>query len=142
MTVQKKVYPGYVLVETSSIRLMVRGAQHARRDQPVGGGKYPRQPQRAHPPEEHEAAILRQMGSRRLGTAWPSRSQSVRVTDGPFAEFIGTVDEVNPERNKVKVLVSIFGRESRSSLTSSRSKTVSMPGSGSASNIAGHGFIS
>ena len=34
-----------------------------------------------------------------------------RVTDGPFAEFIGTVDEVNPERNKVKVLVSIFGRE-------------------------------
>jgi len=35
----------------------------------------------------------------------------VRVKDGPFAEFIGTVDEVNPERNKVKVLVSIFGRE-------------------------------
>jgi transcriptional antiterminator NusG len=35
----------------------------------------------------------------------------VRVTDGPFAEFIGTVDEVNPERNKIKVLVSIFGRE-------------------------------
>jgi transcriptional antiterminator NusG len=35
----------------------------------------------------------------------------VRVTDGPFAEFIGTVDEVHPERNKVRVLVSIFGRE-------------------------------
>ena len=40
-----------------------------------------------------------------------TKDQSVRVTDGPFAEFIGTVDEVNPERNKVKVLVSIFGRE-------------------------------
>ncbi|MEA2606826.1 MAG: transcription termination/antitermination protein NusG, partial [Chloroflexota bacterium] len=40
-----------------------------------------------------------------------TKGQSVRVTDGPFAEFIGTVDEVNPERNKVKVLVSIFGRE-------------------------------
>ena len=39
------------------------------------------------------------------------KGQSVRVKDGPFAEFIGTVDEVNPERNKVKVLVSIFGRE-------------------------------
>ena len=40
-----------------------------------------------------------------------TKGQSVRVTDGPFAEFIGTVEEVNPERNKVKVLVSIFGRE-------------------------------
>jgi transcription termination/antitermination protein NusG len=40
-----------------------------------------------------------------------AKGQSVRVKDGPFAEFIGTVDEVNPERNKVKVLVSIFGRE-------------------------------
>jgi len=40
-----------------------------------------------------------------------TKGQNVRVTDGPFAEFIGTVDEVNPERNKVKVLVSIFGRE-------------------------------
>ena len=40
-----------------------------------------------------------------------TKGQSVRVKDGPFAEFIGTVDEVNPEKNKVKVLVSIFGRE-------------------------------
>jgi transcriptional antiterminator NusG len=39
------------------------------------------------------------------------KGQSVRVTDGPFAEFVGTIDTVDPERNKVKVLVSIFGRE-------------------------------
>ena len=35
---------------------------------------------------------------------------SVKVVDGPFANFTGTVDEVNPERGKVKVMVSIFGR--------------------------------
>ncbi len=35
----------------------------------------------------------------------------VRITDGPFANFIGIVDEVKPEKGKVKVLVSIFGRE-------------------------------
>src|SRR5215210_6245217 len=71
-TVQKKVYPGYVLVEM----------------------------------------ILRHMGVQtpKYRVAF-TKGQSVRVTDGPFAEFIGTVDEVNPERNKVKVLVSIFGRE-------------------------------
>ena len=56
--------------------------------------------------------ILRQMGveTPKYRVAF-TKGQSVRVTDGPFAEFIGTVDEVNPERNKVKVLVSIFGRE-------------------------------
>ena len=32
-----------------------------------------------------------------------AKGQSVRVTDGPFAEFNGTVEEINPERNKVKV---------------------------------------
>lgn len=40
-----------------------------------------------------------------------TRGQNVRIIDGPFAEFIGVVDEVSTERNKVKVLVSFFGRE-------------------------------
>ncbi len=36
---------------------------------------------------------------------------TVKIVDGPFAEFIGKVDSVDAERGKVKVLVSIFGRE-------------------------------
>ena len=40
-----------------------------------------------------------------------SVGQSVKIIDGPFAEFMGVVDEINPERGKVKVLVSFFGRE-------------------------------
>ncbi|WP_255592379.1 transcription termination/antitermination protein NusG [Thermosulfurimonas sp. F29] len=35
----------------------------------------------------------------------------VRITEGPFANFIGVVDEVKPDKGKVRVLVSIFGRE-------------------------------
>ena len=35
---------------------------------------------------------------------------NVRVIDGPFQNFMGTVDEVKPEKQKVRVLVSIFGR--------------------------------
>jgi len=37
--------------------------------------------------------------------------QSVKVINGPFAEFLGTVSEIHPDRNKVIVLVSFFGRE-------------------------------
>ncbi len=40
-----------------------------------------------------------------------SVNDSVRVVNGPLASFIGTVQEINKEKNKVKVLVSMFGRE-------------------------------
>lgn len=38
------------------------------------------------------------------------KGEAVRVTEGPFANFNGTIDEINPERGKLKVGVSIFGR--------------------------------
>jgi len=37
--------------------------------------------------------------------------EQVKVTDGPFADFNGVIDEINPERGKLKVMVGIFGRE-------------------------------
>ena len=37
--------------------------------------------------------------------------QSVRITDGPFADFIGTVDGIHEDKGKVNILVSFFGRE-------------------------------
>jgi transcriptional antiterminator NusG len=38
------------------------------------------------------------------------RGESVKIVDGPFANFTGKVDEINPERNTLRVLVTIFGR--------------------------------
>ena len=107
-TVNRKVFPGYVLVEMA----MSDESWYVVRNTPgvtsfVGSGNRPL------PLEENEVKkILKQMGveTPKFKVQY-SKGQSVRVKDGPFAEFIGTVDEVNPERNKVKVLVSIFGRE-------------------------------
>ena len=107
-TVNKKVFPGYVLVEMA----MSDESWYVVRNTPgvtsfVGSGNRPT------PLMDHEVkSILKQMGveTPKFKVQF-TKGQSVRVTDGPFAEFIGTVDEVNPERNKVKVLVSIFGRE-------------------------------
>jgi transcriptional antiterminator NusG len=113
-TVQKKVYPGYVLVEMTldpDSWFVVRNTPGVTSF--VGGANIPGVRSEPIPLDEHEVKqILRQMGveTPKYRVAF-TKGQSVRVTDGPFAEFIGTVDEVNPERNKVKVLVSIFGRE-------------------------------
>ena len=40
-----------------------------------------------------------------------SKGQNVKITDGPFKEFIGLVDEVQEDRGKLRILVSFFGRE-------------------------------
>ena len=106
--VQKRIFPGYILVRM----VMSNDSWFVVRNTPgvtsfVGSGNRPT------PLMEGEVKkILKQMGVEAPKFKLQfTKGQSVRVKDGPFAEFIGTVDEVNPERNKVKVLVSIFGRE-------------------------------
>ncbi len=39
------------------------------------------------------------------------KGQSIRVTNGPFIDFVGVVDEISPEKGKAKVFLSLFGRE-------------------------------
>jgi transcriptional antiterminator NusG len=64
-------------------------------------------------PEEQVKAIMQQVAT---GAERPkhkvmfARGESVRVIDGPFSNFTGVVDEVKPEKGRLKVMVSIFGR--------------------------------
>jgi transcriptional antiterminator NusG len=112
-TVTRKVYPGYVLVNM----VLDDETWHAVRGTPgvtgfVGGMGADAVPV----PESELRYILR---SQTKAGAEPKAKpkitfqigQSVKVIDGPFTEFIGTVNEIHPERNKVTVLVSFFGRE-------------------------------
>jgi transcriptional antiterminator NusG len=109
-TVQRKVFPGYVLVEM----IMSDEAWYVVRNTPgvtsfVGSGTRPV------PLQEHEIkSILKQVtqeAEKPKARISFTKGQSVRVIDGPFTEFIGTVSDINVDRNKVTVLVSFFGRE-------------------------------
>ena len=106
--VEKKIYPGYVLVEM----VMSDDSWYVVRNTPgvtafVGSGNKPTELT-----EQEVRQILRQikLDAPKYKVAF-TKGEAVRVTDGPFTDLHGVVDEVNPERNKVKVLVSIFGRE-------------------------------
>ena len=108
--VERKLYPGYVLVETT----MSQEAQHLVNSVQgvikfVGTGKAPQ----ALRPEE----VNRLLGIvEEVAESAPKEDipfiigQAVEITEGPFADFSGTVEEVLPEKGKVKVSVSLFGR--------------------------------
>lgn len=106
--VQKKIFPGYVLVEM----IMGDDSWYVVRNTSgvtgfVGSGIKP-----TPLPEEEVKLILKQtsgeMPRRKVSL---KVGEKVRICSGPFAEFYGSIQEVSPEREKIKVLVSIFGRE-------------------------------
>jgi transcriptional antiterminator NusG len=108
-TSARKVYPGYILVKME----FNKETWHLVQDTPkvtgfVGGQHNPV------PLPDHEAEkILRQMEERSLHPRPKydyEPGEKVIVTEGPFANFTGVVEEVKPEKGKVRVLVSIFGR--------------------------------
>lgn len=107
----KKIFPGYVLVEM----IMTDDSWYVVRNTPgvtrfvgsTGAGSKPI------PLLEEEAkTILKQMG---MEEARPkinfSLKESVKVIDGPFQNFVGSIEEINMEKQKLKVLVNMFGRE-------------------------------
>ena len=108
-TIQRKIYPGYVLVKME----MTDEAWHIVKNVPrvtgfVGPAKSP-----STVSEEEVQHLLKQIET---GAEKPKpkvlfeKDEKVKIIDGPFASFIGQVEEVNIERCKLKVMVSIFGR--------------------------------
>jgi len=107
-TVEEKIYPGYVLVEM----LVTDASWYVVRNTPnvtgfIGTGTTPS------PMSEKEVEEL----TRRMGVEEPkykidiSINTPVRVVDGPFKDMEGRVSEIDEARGRVKVLVSMFGRE-------------------------------
>jgi len=105
---EERIFPGYILVKMildDQSWLAVRSTTGVTgfvgvRNQPT-------------PLPDEEVEIIRkfsQLEAPKFKTAF-SVGEAVKIIDGPFAEFLGTVSEIDEEKGKVKVLVSIFGRE-------------------------------
>ncbi|OIO03483.1 transcription termination/antitermination protein NusG [Candidatus Desantisbacteria bacterium CG_4_10_14_0_8_um_filter_48_22] len=105
----RKIYPGYLLVEMD----MDNKIWHVVRSTPgvtgfVGPGKRPITLN----PEEVEGILQRKEkeATQPVPRIQFEKGETVRITDGPFTNFTGTVEEINLSRGKIKVFVTIFGR--------------------------------
>ena len=102
--VERKVFPGYVLIkmvltdDTWHLIRNIRGVTgfvgSANKAIPLTEDEVA-----ALGVEKHEIVVMYHVGD------------TVRITDGPLSTFTGTVEEIEPEKNKVRVVVSMFGRE-------------------------------
>jgi transcriptional antiterminator NusG len=106
--IKEKIFPGYIIVRMNlddESWLAVRTTAGVTSF--VGVGNKPT------PISEKEVdAILKftRLSAPKFKTKF-SKNEAVKIIDGPFADFLGTVDSIDEDKGKVKVLVSIFGRE-------------------------------
>ncbi|MBM7115429.1 transcription termination/antitermination protein NusG [Archangium primigenium] len=108
---RRKFFPGYIFVQ---MEMNDRSLHLVKNTAKITG--FPGVSQNEQPLPMSEAEVKRITSQISEGTLKPkpkvqfSERDTVRVIDGPFANFNGTVEEVNAEKGRVKVLVSIFGR--------------------------------
>ena len=107
-TVSEKIFPGYMLVQmelTDNSWLAVRTTQGVTGF--VGIGNKPT------PLPKHEVEAIKKYMSQGAPQykADYVEGEAVRITDGPFDEFLGTVNAIDEEKGQVEILVNIFGRE-------------------------------
>jgi|UniRef100_A0A7V3RHX4 transcriptional antiterminator NusG len=109
VTEERRLYPGYIVIEmeptNEALKLVnsVPGVTHflGTKFKPIPLG------------EDEVQALLNQVeeSKKKVVTKIPfTKGERVTVIDGPFTDFVGTVEEIYPEREKVKVMVVIFGR--------------------------------
>ncbi len=107
-TVQEKIFPGYVIIKMvldDESWLLVRTTQGVTAF--IGAGNKPT------PISEKEVEAIQKFMKMEepLYKAAFTIGEAIKITDGPFADFLGTIDSIDEARGKIKALVSIFGRE-------------------------------
>ncbi len=108
-TSTRKFFPGYILVEME----LDDATWHLVKDTPKVTG-FVGDKQKPSPITEEEVGLIKTQMEEGAAPAKReaafAHGDTVRIVDGPFVSFTGTVEEVNPVQGKLKVMVSIFGR--------------------------------
>ena len=112
-TTERKFFPGYVLVQME----MDEDTWHLVKSTPKVLGFIGGTPDKPAPISEKEANAILNRVEESVEQPQPQTlfepGEAVRVTDGPFADFSGVVEEVNYDKNRLRVAVLMFGRSTR-----------------------------
>ena len=107
-TVERRIFPGYILVDM----IMDKDSWHVVRNTPGVTGFVGSVNKPSALPRRDVDRILKRMRSETPKVKVSCRpGQKVRICDGPFEDFVGSVDTIYPDKGKVRILVSFFGRE-------------------------------
>ncbi len=113
-SVQRKIFPGYILVQME----MDDESWYVVRNTPGVTGFVSAEDERERRPKpvpleqkEVDAIMARMVSPTPRVKVGLTVGQMVRITGGPFAEFMGSIDHMDEDKGKVRVLVSFFGRE-------------------------------
>ena len=107
-TIREKIFPGYIL-----IKMIMDDATWLTVRTTPGITSFVGMSNKPTPLPESEVASIQKfmtMEAPKFKTTF-SEGEAVKIVDGPFAEFLGSISEIDEAKGKLKVLVSIFGRE-------------------------------
>ncbi|MCK4330833.1 transcription termination/antitermination factor NusG [candidate division WOR-3 bacterium] len=105
--VEKKIYPGYILLQMEPEEEVIKLISNVPGVMPFSG--FGRKP---YPVEEEEVSHILglQKDKEKIEEVPFSKGDSVKIVDGPFVDFAGIIEEIYQERDRLKVMVTVFGR--------------------------------
>lgn len=108
MPIERKVFPGYILIQmnlTDDVYKLIKGTS--------GVTGFVQSGNRPVPLEEYEVRrIMKNLeASKEVPKVVYQRGDIIRVVEGPFSDYTGKIEEVNSDREKLKVMINIFGRD-------------------------------
>ncbi|MDI6840183.1 MAG: transcription termination/antitermination protein NusG [bacterium] len=109
MTVERKLYPGYIAIQMEPNDVLFKLI--SRTPGVLGFGGRGKNPQHMSKEEVDRMLAYIKPEESKISEIPFTKGESVKIIDGPFADFTGVIEEIYPERERIKLMVTIFGRQ-------------------------------